>query len=107
MPNLIKMGGRKKNSKFWKEEGETQLCKVAEFMKHSLGFRRNRSSHDARDQPRHGNVLGHLEVERDGDHGELVSVFSGFRAPCHYCSGTMFKSASSADFSPKTMPLEF
>lgn len=56
-----------------------------------MGFHRNRSSHDARDQPRHGHVLGHLEVERDGDHGELASVVNGCWAPWHYCLDTMFK----------------
>lgn len=53
-------------------------------MKRSLGFRRNRPSHDARDQPRHGHVLGHLQVERNGDHGELASGFDGCRAPWRY-----------------------
>ena len=45
-------------------------------MEYCLGSHRDRSSHDTRDQPRHGDVLGHLEVERDGDHGELMSGFN-------------------------------
>lgn len=56
-----------------------------------MGFHRNCSSHDTRDQPGHGNVLGHLEVERDGDHGELISSFNSFWAPRHYFLDTMFK----------------
>lgn len=60
-------------------------------MEYCLGFHRNCPSHDTRDQPRHGNVLGHLEVERDGDHGELIPGFNSCWALCHCFLETTFK----------------
>lgn len=43
-------------------------------MKCCLAFHRNCSSHDTRDKPRNGDVLGNLAVECYGDHGNSISV---------------------------------